>query len=192
MAVLYGSREGLTASRAQTWSQDSFGIADVPGESEWFGLGLTVGSFGRDSAGRTYADLAVGVTESINARDAGAVHIIFGGPLGLGLGLGLTGSGSQLWSQSTPGVPGKAEYSDEFGRVLVAADFGRNPGSGRVDDLAVISIWDVIDGTEVTGALTVLYGDRAGLTARGSSRWEPVDFGLARNAFGYMPEEMTC
>lgn len=95
------------------------------------------------------------------------MHIIFGGPLGL------TGSGSQLWSQSTPGVPGTAGDADEFGRVLVAADFGRNPSSGRVDDLAVISIWDVIDGTDLTGALTVLYGNHAGLTAKGEPSLGP-------------------
>ncbi len=51
ITVLYGSPAGLTAARAQTWSQDSVGIAGVPEASEWFGRGLAAGSFGLDSGG---------------------------------------------------------------------------------------------------------------------------------------------
>ena len=47
VTVLYGSRLGLAAARAQTCSQDSVGIAGAPGDSEWFGSGLAVGDFGR-------------------------------------------------------------------------------------------------------------------------------------------------
>lgn len=117
VTILYGSPTGISAARAQTWSQDSVGIAGDPVESEWFGVGLVVGSFGRDSGGRTFDDLAVGVRESVGASESGGVHIIFGGPVGL------TGSRSQFWSQSSMGVPGVPEENDNFGDQLAAGDF---------------------------------------------------------------------
>jgi hypothetical protein len=54
--VLYGSRNGLTAKRAQLWSQASRGSKGVPAEAENFGDIITSGDFNCDRR----ADLAVG------------------------------------------------------------------------------------------------------------------------------------
>ena len=126
----------------------------------------------------------VGVGESVDAPHSGGVHIIFGGPRGL------TGSSSQLWSQSSPGVPGVSEEGDDFGRDLVVADFGRNPSGRSVDDLAIAATYEVIGDTELTGSLTVLYGSD-GLSSANSRRWAPTDFGIPASGFAYFPESMT-
>ncbi len=182
--VLYGSRTGLNASRAQTWSQNSRGIASAPAESEAFGQALATGNFGRDGGGRLYADLAVGVAESTDRPEAGGVHIIFGGPRGL------TGSHSELWSERTPGIPGVPEAGDNFGSPLAVGDFGHNPRSGTVDDLAIVVGNDILSGTELTGALVVLYGRSDGLTAQNAQRWNSVDLGLPKNGFGWFPTDV--
>lgn len=124
ITVLYGSPAGLTAARAQTWSQDSVGIAAIPEASEWFGRGLAVGSFGLDSCGREYDDLAVGVGESVDAVESGGVHIIFGGPLGL------TGSSSQFWSQSSIGVPGRVRGRRRLRRRTCGGGLRPQPAPG--------------------------------------------------------------
>lgn len=184
VTILYGSPTGVSAARAQTWSQNSVGIAGEPEESEGFGVGLVAGSFGRDSGGRTYDDLAVGVRESVDAPESGGVHIIFGGPAGL------TGSRSQFWSQSSLGVPGVSEEGDNFGDQLAAGDFGRNPRGRTVEDLAIGAPFEVIGDSELSCSLTVIYGND-GLTSQASRRWTPVDFGVPANGFGYFPENLT-
>ncbi len=52
--------------------------------------------------------------------DAGAVQVIYGS------GGGLTAAGNQLWSQDSPGIAGAAEYTDEFGSAVTAANFGNS------------------------------------------------------------------
>ena len=56
-------------------------------------------------------DLAVGVPlDNVGTVvGAGAVNVLYGSATGL------TGTGSQLFSQDTPGVPGNAEVDDGFG-----------------------------------------------------------------------------
>jgi len=88
-------------------------------------------------------------------------------------------------SLCTSGVPGVPESSDNFGSGLASGDFGRNPGSRTVDDLAVVAGDDLLGGTELTGALLVLYGRTDGLTAQSSQRWNPVDLGFPRNGYGW-------
>jgi hypothetical protein len=45
---------------------------------------------------------------------------------------GLTGTGSQLFSQNSPGVPGNAEDDDVFGDALAAGDPGPSSASGSL------------------------------------------------------------
>ena len=70
-------------------------------------------------------DLAVGAPgESVGSiRFAGAVNVLYGSTGKL------TGSGSQIFTQDTPGVGGSAEPGDSFGAVLVAGDPGPSTAS---------------------------------------------------------------
>src|SRR5436190_23756298 len=55
--ILYGSAGGLSATGNQFWSQDSAGVVDAAGVSEFFGQALAVGDRNGDGSG----DTAVGV-----------------------------------------------------------------------------------------------------------------------------------
>jgi hypothetical protein len=162
--VLYGSAGGLTATDSQLWSQDSLGIAGVAEARDGFGGALAVGDFNAD--GR--ADLAVGVPSENAAAGmvfgTGVVHVLYGSAGGL------TATGSQLWSQDSPGVVGVAEAGDGFGSALAAGDFNAD---GRVD-LAVGGFGENQD----RGVVHVLAGSALGLTAIGSQLWSQGSGGV--------------
>lgn len=101
--VLYGSKNGLTAKRAQLWSQGTRGVRGKPADWEGFGSVLTSGDF--DCDGR--ADLAAGSDTS----DGPLVNVLYGGRKGLTSRdqlLGVTGT-DEIYS-------GSAEY-------MTAGDF---------------------------------------------------------------------
>ncbi|MEO0438413.1 MAG: hypothetical protein AAF098_16055 [Pseudomonadota bacterium] len=188
--VLYGSPNGLSARRNQTWTQsggqqDSDGdgvpdqeLGDLEGARERFdafGEVLACGDFNSDG----FSDLAVGVPqESIgDAARAGAVSIIYGSDGGL------ASTGNQIWSQNGGGtatgsigdLQGVSEENDEFATSLAVADF---TGDG-VDDLVVgVPFEDLARtstgggfslGEEVNaGAVTIIPGSTDGLTAAGN------------------------
>ncbi len=110
VAILHGGSVGLTAERAQQWTQASAGIRGAPERHDWLGTGLASADFGRS----THDDLAIGVAhEAIGARgNDGMVHVLYGSATGL------TGNDSQAWHQGSPGVLGRAENSDTFGWSL--------------------------------------------------------------------------
>jgi hypothetical protein len=64
-----------------------------------------------------FADLAVGVVgENLGAiGNAGAVNVLYGSAGGL------TGTGSELFTQDSPGVPDSVEFDDIFGEALPAS-----------------------------------------------------------------------
>jgi FG-GAP repeat len=157
--VLYGSPGGLTASGSQLWSQDSPGIAGVAEAGDLFGFALAAGDFNGDSR----ADLAIGTPGENNG--VGVVHALYGSPTGL------IATGSQLWSQDTPGITGIAETGDSFGEALTAGDFN---GDSRAD-LAV----GVPGENRLAGVAQVLYGSPTGLTAAGSQLWSQDSPGIA-------------
>jgi hypothetical protein len=71
-------------------------------------------------------DLAVGVPGEDTGGppfNSGAVNVLYGSAGGL------TGTGSQLFSQASPGVPGNAEDDDAFGDALAAGDPGPSSAS---------------------------------------------------------------
>jgi hypothetical protein len=115
--VLYGSPSGLTAAGSQLWSQDSPGIDGTAEVGDDFGFAVAAGDFNGDSG----ADLAIGAPGENDL--AGVVHVLYGTPSGL------TASGSQLWSQDSPGIAGVAESTDFFGGALAAGSPGTN-GAG--------------------------------------------------------------
>ena len=70
----------------------------------------------------------------------------------------------QVFTQSTPGVPGGSEKGDDFGNALTSADFNRDGYA----DLAVGQPGEDLSGRGDPGAVTVLYGSPRGLTGQGS------------------------
>jgi hypothetical protein len=107
-------------------------------------------------------DLAVGAPGE-NAG-AGAVNVLYGSASGL------SGSGSQLFTQDTPGVVGGAEAGDRFGAAVAAGDFD-NDGFA---DLAVGVDSEDVDAVGDAGAVTVLYGSASGLSGNGSQLFTQV------------------
>jgi hypothetical protein len=158
--VLYGSRQRLTATGNQLWTQDSPGIADVAENDDAFGDSLTAGDF--DGDGRD--DLAIGVPlQDIPTNDAGAagrVNVIYGSSGGL------ASAGNTLWSQNTAGVAETAEAFDLFGISVAADDFN---GDGRAD--LAIGVLESFGTVGSVGAVHVLYGDATGVSATGSQLW---------------------
>ena len=124
--VIYGSSKGLTARGDQMWTEATRGIEGQPGFGDALGISLATANFGKDDTSHRYDDLAIGVIGGGPQR-GGGVHLLYGSPGGL------ASRNSQLWSQASHGVPGRAEYGDEFGHSLAAADFGNGPYA----DLAV-------------------------------------------------------
>ncbi len=108
---------------AQTFHQASTGVGDNTETGDHFGATLSAANVGRSS----HADLIVGVpNEDVlvslggdlggiqmeNRADAGVLHALYGSAAGL------QGSGSQLWSQNSGGVPDGVETGDRFGSAL--------------------------------------------------------------------------
>jgi FG-GAP repeat len=159
--VLYGSAPtGLTATGSQLWWQDSPGIAGDTEPGDEFGSALTAGDFNGD----TQADLAIGAPGENGF--AGLVHVLYGSEPA-----GLTATGSQVWSQNSPGIAGGSEPDDIFGEALAAGDFN---GDGAAD-LAIGAPGE----NDFAGLAHVLYGSAAGLTATGSQAWSQNSPGIA-------------
>ncbi|MFC7843488.1 FG-GAP-like repeat-containing protein [Streptomyces sp. NPDC057382] len=112
-----------------------------------------------DFNGDGYRDLAVSAPGTVvgGHDQAGAVVITYGAPGGL------QGSRTQVVSQSSSGVPGASEEGDRFGDASAFGDFN-NDGYA---DLAVGAPGeDTTAGSgtgEDSGAVTVLWGSKAGL-----------------------------
>jgi hypothetical protein len=157
--VLVGSPGGLSAAGSQLWSQDSPGIEGTAEADDRFGSVLTSGDWSADSRG----DLAAAAVGENNF--AGVVHVLYGSPGGLAV------TGSQLWSQDSPGVEGTAEAFDTFGGALADGDFNAN---GRPD--LAIGAWGE---NSASGVVHVLYGSPGGLATTGSQLWSQASPGVA-------------
>ena len=168
IAVLQGSSTGVT-SRFSKWHQDIPDIADALEDGDRYGSALASADFDRDG----YADVAAGVPgEGVgSAGRAGAVSVLYGSASGLT-------SRNQLWSQSSPGVPGASETGDAWGSVVAAGDLD---GDGYAD-LAVGAPGEDLGAARDAGAATVLYGGADGLTAARSSAWHQDVAGIAETA----------
>jgi hypothetical protein len=139
----------------------ALGAAQVQGTLEaddQFGFALAAGDFNGDG----HTDLAVGAPEEdVSALgspviDAGTVNVIYG------TAGGLDDAANQWWGQNSPNVEDGASETDRFAYSLAAGDFN---GDGY-DDLAVGVPYEDI-GRDLTdaGAVNVLYGAAAGLSA---------------------------
>jgi hypothetical protein len=118
-------------------------------------------------------DLAIGApSETVGGLfAAGAAHVLYGSATGL------TGTGSQVWTQDSPGVPDTAERGDHFGDALAAGDFDHDGFA----DLAVGVDLEEVDGAEGAGGVNVLYGSAGGLTGTGSQFFPQVGGAVERS-----------
>ncbi|MEV2235963.1 FG-GAP-like repeat-containing protein [Streptomyces phaeochromogenes] len=116
-----------------------------------------------DFNGDGYRDLAIGDRGAKvgEAENAGAVVVIWG------TAKGLDPSRRTVVTQDSPGIPGAAESNDYFGTDVTTADLNQD---GYADVVAT-AIGETNDGR--SGAFTVLWGSKSGLT-RGSSYMNPL------------------
>jgi hypothetical protein len=164
--VLYGSAADLTTTGNQQWLQGSGGVVGVAEESDFFGSALAGGDFNNDGA----VDLAISAPfEDVGSvLDAGAINVLYGSAARL------TATGNQQFFQGSGGMIGVAEDGDAFGFALAGGDFNNN----GFDDLAIGAISEDIGTITDAGAVNVLYGSTARLTATGDQQFFQGSGGL--------------
>lgn len=178
--IIYGSARGLSKERSQVWLPSVVDGMAPDDDDETFGAALSTGNFGRSKQD----DLAIGSSEWGGGR--GAVILLYGSKRGL------TRTGAQTWTQDTRGVPGVGgrdnefdDGGDEFGAALAAGLLA----GGRYAALAIgvpgegSAQWP--GGPAGPGAVNVLYGSAAGLTARGADLWSKFSRGIKSRAEEY-------
>ncbi len=156
--------------------QCDFGSEDNP-QAHWrvrtLAGGFSTGEFGRTMAAADfncdgYDDIAIGAPgadipggDIALVTDAGAVHIYYGGPLGLG------NEGQLTITQGDFGGGGAPESGDRFGTALAVGNFD----GSRTNDFASWSCWDLAVGTpdedDAAGEVQVFLGNTGGLTLAG-------------------------
>ena len=155
--IVYGSSTGLTPARTQLWSHGRMtGGADRGAQ---FGGALAAGNFGRGDQD----DLA------ISGAGEEKVAVLFGGTAGL------AAAGHQIWSQNSAGIAGTTSSGDGFGAALVAGNFT----GGGYADLAIGIPGDRVGAVREAGAVQIISGAAAGLTAAGSQVWSQNSAGIA-------------
>jgi hypothetical protein len=87
---------------------------------------------------------------------------------------GLTTSNDQYFNQATKGVAGAPNDDGDFGKSLIAGNFGKS----SKDDLAIGSPGE-FDLVQPPGEVNVLYGGTNGLTTNGDQLWSQDSPGIA-------------
>ncbi len=173
--ILPGQPGGGLGAGAAVFSQNTAGVPGVAEPGDQFGFAVD----GGDATGDGRADLAVGAAGENTFR--GAVSFLPGSATGL------TGTGSQIWTQDSPGIAGIAAADDGFGFSLVMAPLDNGP----LADLAIGVPFDDIGSIVGAGGVNVLLGTATGLTTSGAGqRFTQDTAGVAGSAeagdgFGY-------
>ena len=109
--VLYGSLNGPSMTRVQTWHQNIAGIPDTVESGDQFGYALSAWNYGNSD----HSDLAIGAPfEDLSSQvDAGAVTVIYGSATGLSVAVA-----PQLWHQDVSGINDVLQVGDRFGNAL--------------------------------------------------------------------------
>jgi hypothetical protein len=157
--VIYGSAAGLTSTGNQLWSEDLLSSTDGPEDGDWMSRNVHSANFNGDA----YADLSIAIpSEDVGTvRDAGSVAVIYG------TAAGLTATGNQFWNQDSPNIKDQAETHDLFGRHEGVGDFN---GDGYFD-LGVGVVSEDVGTVQDAGAVNVIFGSAAGLTASRNQFW---------------------
>ncbi len=154
--VIYGSQWGLRHQGNQLWYQGNNSIQDSAEQADLYGHALATGDFNGDDL----SDLAIGVLGE-GPGGAGAVSIIYGSHTGLKYW------DNQLWTQDSANIKGAAEPLDGFGASLATGYFNNDIYA----DLAIGVNREGIGNKAEAGAVNIIYGSAAGLTAAGNQLW---------------------
>ncbi|MGW3566579.1 FG-GAP-like repeat-containing protein [Streptomyces sp. NPDC000941] len=157
--VAYGSASGLSDANTKSFDQSLPGLYGAEEEGDGLGTAISVD----DVNGDGYADIALGIPgeDFSGLTDAGSFALVPGSASGF------TGTGSQVFHQNTPGVPGVAESGDKFGATTALLDVN---GDGH-RDIAVASTTENGD----NGAVWLLRGTSTGLTTNSALAFGPDD-----------------
>jgi len=164
--ILYGTEDGISTRFSQLFYQGrGLPAANETGDS--YGWALAAGDFDGDGVD----DLAIGGPgEDVGRiKDLGAVIVVHGKPGARSSGGGLSASAfvsPRVLVQGRDGLLDAAEPGDMFGLALASGNFNGDASGGKpIDDLAIGVPQEDIGTRADTGAVQVVYGSSAGLTA---------------------------
>jgi FG-GAP repeat protein len=149
----------LSGAGDQLVSQSSPGMGDRAESGDGFGGQLAVGDV--DGDGRDDVVAGAFLENVAGHGDAGAFNAL------VGTRAGVVPAKHAFWNQDSRDVPGVAGTADDFAKALALGDLN---GDG-FDDLAVGARYDDEAGPAASGAVDVLYGSDAGLSAPGAQLW---------------------
>ncbi|WP_372347996.1 FG-GAP repeat domain-containing protein [Streptomyces sp. KL116D] len=159
VTISFGTAAGLSQSRTQTFDQSLPGFYGAQEDGDALGSCVSVA----DVTGDGKAEVALGIAgEDFGGKtDAGSFALL------QGTATGVTGTGSQVYNQNSPDVPGVAETGDAFGAACQLLDLN---GDGH-RDLAVSSTAE----NASSGAVWAFRGTATGVTTAGSVAVNPTD-----------------
>lgn len=162
LGIAYGGPNGQSTTIAPVWiNQDTAGVPGVGEFGDGMGTSVAVG----DVNGDGYADVVTGVSgeDFSGLTNAGSFLMLRGSAKGL------TGTGSQVFSQDSAGLPGASENQDRFGSQIAVI-----PATGS--DRAQVAVGDP-DENAGNGAVWVLHGTSTGLTGTGTANFGSATMG---------------